>query len=72
MFKRKFVWTKIDISVIGQGTWMIEETNHHDTYNLAIESLQSELDLGMNHIDTAKMYGNGMVEEIVGGAIAGR
>ena len=56
MFKRKFVWTKIDISVIGLGTWMIEETNHRDTYNLAIESLQSELDLGMNHIDTAKMF----------------
>jgi len=72
MFKRKFGWTKIDISVIGQGTWMIEGTNHRDTYNLAIESLQLGLDLGMNHIDTAEMYGNGMVEEIVGQAIAGR
>ena len=72
MFKRKFGWTKIDISVIGQGTWMIEGTNHRDTYNLAIESLQLGLDLGMNHIDTAEMYGNGMVEEIVGRAIAGR
>ena len=72
MFKRKFGWTKIDISVIGQGTWMIEETNHRDTYNLAIESLQLGLDLGMNHIDTAEMYGNGMVEEMVGQAIAGR
>jgi diketogulonate reductase-like aldo/keto reductase len=72
MFKRKFGWTKIDIAVIGQGTWMIEGTNHRDTYNLAIESLQLGLDLGMNHIDTAEMYGNGMVEEIVGQAIAGR
>lgn len=72
MFKRKFGWTKIDIAVIGQGTWMIEGTNHRDTYNLAIESLQLGLDLGMNHIDTAEMYGNGMVEEIVGRAIAGR
>jgi diketogulonate reductase-like aldo/keto reductase len=51
---------------------MIEGTNHRDTYNLAIESLQLGLDLGMNHIDTAEMYGNGMVEEIVGQAIAGR
>ena len=40
MFKRKFGWTKIDISFMGQGTWMIEGTNHSDTYNLAIESLQ--------------------------------
>ena len=72
MIKRKFGYTNIDVPIIGQGTWMIEGTNHRDTYNLAIESLQLGLDLGMNHIDTAEMYGNGMVEEIVGRAIAGR
>lgn len=30
------------------------------------------LDLGMTHIDTAEMYGNGTVEEIVGEAIKER
>ena len=72
MIKRKFGYTNIDVPIIGQGTWMIEGTNHRDTYNLTIESLQLGLDLGMNHIDTAEMYGNGMVEELVGRAIAGR
>jgi diketogulonate reductase-like aldo/keto reductase len=38
----------------------------------AVSALQRGLDLGMNHIDTAEMYGNGEVEEMVGTAIAGR
>ncbi len=38
----------------------------------AIEALRLGLDLGMNHIDTAEMYGNGRAEEMVGEAVAGR
>lgn len=38
----------------------------------AIASLRAGLDLGCTHIDTAELYGNGQVEEIVGQAIAGR
>jgi diketogulonate reductase-like aldo/keto reductase len=34
--------------------------------------LQRGLDLGINHIDTAEMYGSGAAEELVGQAIAGR
>lgn len=56
------------VPVIGQGTWMIEITGRE----VAVKALQLGLDLGMTHIDTAEMYGNGKVEEIVGEAIAGR
>ena len=38
----------------------------------AIKTLQIGLDLGMTHIDTAEMYGNGKAEGLVGQAIAGR
>jgi diketogulonate reductase-like aldo/keto reductase len=38
----------------------------------SIEALRTGLDLGMTHIDTAEMYGDGAVEELVGEAIAGR
>jgi diketogulonate reductase-like aldo/keto reductase len=38
----------------------------------SIAALRRGLDLGMTHIDTAEMYGDGTVEEIVGEAIAGR
>lgn len=56
------------VSIIGQGTWMME----NDDRVQVIKAIQAGLDLGMNHIDTAEMYGSGQVEEIVGEAIAGR
>jgi diketogulonate reductase-like aldo/keto reductase len=72
MLKRKFGWTGVEVPVVGQGTWMIEG-NNRDSERQAIEALQLGLDLGLIHIDTAEMYGNGQVEEkIVAEAIAGR
>jgi diketogulonate reductase-like aldo/keto reductase len=37
-----------------------------------VAALRRGLDLGMNHIDTAEMYGDGAAEAVVGEAIAGR
>ncbi|KRE22025.1 oxidoreductase [Bosea sp. Root483D1] len=56
------------VSRIGQGTWNIERATRGD----AIAALRSGLDLGLSHIDTAEMYGDGLAEEITGEAIAGR
>src|SRR5215208_3682621 len=53
------------------GTWMIEGRSR-DAERRAIEALHLGLDLGMNHIDTAEMYGNGRVEELVAEAINDR
>lgn len=73
MIKCKFGWTNVDVSVIGQGTWMmIEGDNDLQKYESAIKSLKLGLDLGMTHLDTAEMYGNGLVEQLVGQAIIGR
>lgn len=58
------------IPPIGQGTWMIEGSR--DAERRAIEALRVGIDLGLTHIDTAEMYGNGRSEELVGEAIAGR
>ena len=41
-----------------------------DDNSLAVKTLQLGLELGMTHIDTAEMYGNGRAEELVGEAIA--
>jgi diketogulonate reductase-like aldo/keto reductase len=60
----------VDLPIIGQGTWMIEGAA--DREQRAVESLRLGLDLGMTHIDTAEMYGNGRAEEIVAEAIRGR
>jgi diketogulonate reductase-like aldo/keto reductase len=67
---RKFGWTGVEVPIIGQGTWMIDGNSEKESR--AIQTLKLGLDLGMNHIDTAEMYGNGHVEELVGEAIAGR
>jgi len=70
MIKRKFGWTNVQVPVIGQGTWMIE--GDQGSERLAIEGLRLGLDLGLTHIDTAEMYGNGHVEEMVAESIADR
>jgi diketogulonate reductase-like aldo/keto reductase len=68
--KRVFGWTGVEVPVIGQGTWMIEGAR--DKEQRAVEALRLGIDLGLTHIDTAEMYGNGRAEELVGEAIAGR
>lgn len=57
-----------EVPVIGQGTWNMER----DDRRAAIAALRRGLDLGLTHVDTAEMYGDGEVEELVGEAIAGR
>jgi len=49
------------VPVIGQGTWPIPDE----------DALRFGISLGMTHIDTAEMYGDGRSEEIVGKAIRG-
>jgi len=56
------------VPVLGQGTWNMER----DDRAAAVAALRAGLDTGMTHIDTAEMYGNGRVEELVAEAIAGR
>ena len=68
MERRRFGTTKIEVPVIGQGTWYIESADRRS----AIAALRRGLDLGLTHIDTAEMYGSGAAEEVVAEAIAGR
>lgn len=67
---KSFGWTDVKVPTIGMGTWMIE-SGGLDMQRQAVEALKTGLDLGMTHIDTAEMYGNGRAEELVARAIAG-
>ena len=58
------------VSALGQGTWHMSENKTARAEELA--TLRLGVDLGMTLIDTAEMYGEGKVEELVGEAIAGR
>lgn len=66
--KRRFGPLQREVGIIGQGTWYIEQGDPAS----AIAALRRGIDLGMNHIDTAEMYGAGAAEELAGDAIAGR
>lgn len=52
-------------STIGIGTWHIGEGNHEKT-NAEIQAMRYGLDHGINIIDTAEMYGEGLSERLVG------
>jgi diketogulonate reductase-like aldo/keto reductase len=66
MAQRPFGSLRREVSVIGQGTWYIDEAHRPS----AMAALRRGLDLGMTHIDTAEMYGD--AEVVIGEAIAGR
>lgn len=68
MQRRQFGPSKREVAIIGQGTWNLERANRSS----AVAALRRGLDLGMNHIDTAEMYGAGAAEELIAEAIAGR
>ena len=68
MHSRQFGSVGREVALIGQGTWYIEEGDP----SLSIDALRRGLDLGMNHIDSAELYGSGAAEKLVGEAIAGR
>lgn len=68
MMTKPFGATGREIATIGQGSWYIERGDKR----AAVAALRRGLDLGLSHIDTAEMYGDGRSEAIVGEAITGR
>jgi diketogulonate reductase-like aldo/keto reductase len=62
---RTFGPTGRSVSVIGMGTWQMSGPRAE-----AIAALRAGLDAGVNHIDTAELYGD--AELVVGDAIKGR
>ncbi len=58
------------VPALGLGTWNMGE--RRATRAAEVAALRLGLDLGLNLIDTAEMYGEGGAEEVVGEAISGR
>jgi diketogulonate reductase-like aldo/keto reductase len=65
MTPRPFGPLATQVVPIGQGTWNIEKDRKN-----AVGALRKGIELGLTHIDTAEMYANGRVEEIVGEALS--
>lgn len=60
--------SKARVPVLGIGTWQMER----DSRAKCVAAIRAGLDLGLTHVDTAELYGDGAVEEIVAEAIEGR
>lgn len=63
---RTFGTTGLKVPVVGQGTWNMERDA-----KLSIDALRYGVNLGLTHIDTAEIYGDGAVETLVGEAVHG-
>ncbi len=77
MHTRRFGRTDLEITPIGLGAWAIGGGNWEFGWGPqddleSIKTIKRALDLGINWIDTAAVYGLGHSEEIVGKAIKGR
>lgn len=77
MSKLPFGPTGVSVVRVGQGTWQMEHTpsggvTRSDHRAGCVAALRRGLDLGMTHVDTAEMYGDGAVETLVGEALRGR
>jgi len=66
---KPFGTARVDLPVIGQGTWNMPEGG--SARREAQRAVARGIDLGMTHLDTAEMYGAGGVEEFLGEAIRG-
>jgi len=67
MICRAFGTTGREVPRIGQGTWQIPERGA--AVDEAKRALRRGIELGMAHLDTAEMYGDGRAEEILGEAV---
>ncbi len=69
MIVRPFGCTARDVATVGQGTWNMPLRG--DRAEEAKRALRRGVELGMVHIDTAEMYGDGGSERLVGEAVRG-
>lgn len=76
MKKRRFGNTGMNITPIGFGSWAIGGAGWSHGWGLqddnrAVEAVERAVELGINWIDTAAVYGLGHSEELIGKVLAG-
>ena len=67
MRRRSFGPTGVEVAIVGEGTWQMERDREDDV----VAAIRASVDLGMDHVDTAELYGSGRVETMVGRATSG-
>jgi aryl-alcohol dehydrogenase-like predicted oxidoreductase len=77
MQKRRLGHTDLELTTVGFGTWALGGTGWKFAWGPqddsdSIAAIHKAIDLGINWIDTAAVYGFGHSEEVVGKAVKGR
>ena len=67
MRQRRFGPLATQVPIVGLGTWNMDR----DDARAAAAALARGVELGLTHLDTAEMYGNGSCEQLVGKVLAG-
>jgi predicted aldo/keto reductase-like oxidoreductase len=67
---RRYGNTGVEVSVLGFGCMRFPEENGHFSRNKTIPMIHRAIELGVNHFDTARGYGES--EEVLGAALKGR
>lgn len=76
MRTRKLGYSELNLTTIGLGTWAMGGGDWKFGWGpqddmASVKAIHAALDLGINWIDTAAIYGHGHAEEVVGRAIKG-
>lgn len=58
------------IPILGQGTWGIKKFRSKSYYEKWKASIRKGIELGITHIDTAEIYGQGTSEKLIGRVIS--
>ena len=63
-----------EISVVGYGAWEAGGTawGPNESEQVVIDAIRAGLDAGIDWVDTAEVYGDGISERLVGRALEGR
>ncbi len=69
---RKLGHSELNVSALGLGCMGMSEFYHPGDEEDSLATLHHALDLGMNFLDTADVYGMGRNEQLVGRALRGR
>jgi len=67
--RRRFGWMKELVPIVGQGTWQMGALRDR---KIESDTLALGLDLGLTHVDTAELYGDGRAEEMIGEVMKSR
>ncbi|MCD6323873.1 MAG: aldo/keto reductase, partial [Desulfurococcales archaeon] len=67
--KRELGYSDLKVTAVGLGAWQFSDRWGVTSYEVAKSIVAKAAEVGINFIDTAEVYGNGLSEEFIGRAL---